>query len=275
MGILSDRTALIESRSVFENLYHDYNRRAYVSPDPLQFLYDYDNPADREVVGLIASSLAYGRVAQILKSIGRVLDVLGPSPAAYLASVDRAELKEKLCGFVHRFTDCDEIVSFLCCVGGILKRGGTLEELFLSHYDGDTWNAAEGFVDDLMACGGRDEMFLLPRPSKGSACKRLALFLRWVVRSDDVDPGGWHKISPASLFVPLDTHMFQICSTLGLCTHKSACGRAAREITEEFRLVSPEDPVKYDFAMTRFGIRSEMTHEQLFAKWAEQRRYIS
>jgi uncharacterized protein (TIGR02757 family) len=269
MGVLSDRSALIASRPVFEKLYCDYNKREYVSPDPLQFLYDYESPADREVVGLIASSLAYGKVAQILKSVQRVLSVLGRTPAQFLINTETAELENKLAGFVHRFTDEHEIVSFLCCIKGILKRKGTLESLFISYYNGDTWTAVEKFVSELMACGGRENMFLLPRPSKGSACKRLALFLRWMVRCDEVDPGGWHKITPDALFVPLDTHMYQICSTLGLCTHKSADGNAVREITEAFCLIRPDDPVRYDFAMTRFGIRSEMTHEELFAKWSK------
>jgi len=269
MGVLSDRSALVASRPIFEKLYSDYNKREYVSPDPLQFLYHYESPADREVVGLIASSLAYGKVAQILKSVQRVLAVLGNTPAQYLISVEKEELEEKLAGFVHRFTDEHEIVNFLCCIKGILKRNGTLESLFISRYNGDTWAAVENFVSELMACTGRENMFLLPRPSKGSACKRLALFLRWMVRCDDVDPGGWHKITPDALFVPLDTHMFQICSTLGLCTHKSADGNAAREITDAFRLICKNDPVRYDFAMTRFGIRNEMTHEELFAKWSK------
>lgn len=269
MGILSGDAALAESRVIFDKLYEDYNKRIYVSPDPLQFLYAYDDPLDREVVALIASSLAYGKVAQILKSVERVLAVLGSNPAEYLVQAERRELSCALSGFVHRFTDEESIVCFLMCIKGILSRNGSLEELFLSHYSGDMRRAAEGFSSELMACEGVGDMFLLPRPSKGSACKRLALFLRWMVRCDEVDPGGWSRVSPASLFVPLDTHMFQICSGLGLCTRKSADGRAAMEITENFKKICPDDPVRYDFAMTRFGIRSEMTHEELFARWRE------
>lgn len=267
MGVLSNKANLIKSRAIFEELYFDYNKRSYVSPDPLQFLYDYNDLADREIVGLIASSLAYGRVAQILKSVQKVLAVLGSSPAEYLKKVERAELKEKFKGFVHRFTDEREIVSFLSCISEILKRGGSLESLFLSHYNGDTWKAVEKFVEELLVCGEREKMYLLPKPSKGSACKRLALFLRWMVRSDEVDPGGWNKITTEKLFIPLDTHMFNICSTLGLCTQKSANGRSVAEITESFRVISPDDPVRYDFSLTRFGIRNDMTVQELFAKW--------
>ena len=265
MGALSEHEARVSSRGIFEQLYSDYNKRVYVSPDPLQFLYDYDDPLDREVVALIASSLAYGRVAQILRNVKRVLDVLGPHPASYLLHSDCDGLTASLCGFVHRFTDCGCMVDFLCHVRDVLAEYGSLENLFLAHYDGDTWQAVEEFVAGLTKC--RESAFLLPRPSKGSACKRLALFLRWMVRCDEVDPGGWRQITPDALFVPVDTHMFNICTTLGLCSRKSADGKAVAEITEAFREISPSDPVRYDFALTRFGIRNDMTVEELFARW--------
>lgn len=272
MGVLDSEAALTRSRAIFETLYGDYNKRVYVSPDPLQFLYEYEHAADREVVGLIASSLAYGRVAQILKSVRSVLDVLGSAPASRLMSAERGELEEKLSGFVHRFTDEREMVSFLWCVKTALNRYGSLENLFFEQYRGDIWEAAETFVSRFIACDGRDVMYLLPNPSRGSACKRLWLFLRWMGRNDEVDPGGWDKLSPASLCVPLDTHMFNICSTLGMCSRKSADGRAAREITAAFSVVCPEDPVRYDFALTRFGIRSDMTIPELFARWRDTER---
>ena len=107
----------------------------------------------------------------------------------------------------------------------------------------------------------------MPDPSKGSACKRLALYLRWMVRNDEVDPGGWKMVDPSALLIPLDTHMFNICTTLGLCSRKAADGRSAIEITEAFKKVCPEDPVRYDFALTRFGIRSDMKLEDLFINW--------
>lgn len=267
MSVLSGEAALIKSRGIFEKLYADYNKRSYVPPDPLQFLYGYERAADREIVGLIASSLAYGRVAQILKSVEKVLDVLGPSPASYLAHAESRELEEKLRGFVHRFTDAYEMVSFLCCAKNALKRYGSLENLFFEGHSGDVWVSAENFVKHFTACGNRDSMYLLPNPARGSACKRLWLFLRWMGRSDGVDPGGWDRLTPDMLYVPLDTHMFNICSTLGLCARKSADRKASAEITAAFRVVCPEDPVRYDFALTRFGIRNDMTVPELFSLW--------
>lgn len=269
MGVLSNKAALEKSRRVFESIYVDNNKREYVAPDPLQFLYRYERPEDKEVVGLIASSLAYGKVAQILKSVENVLAVLGPSPSAYLRAASRDELEAKLGSFVHRFTDGAELTDFLSCIKLALERYGSLEELFLSCGQDDMWLAADSFISALMQCGTRGNSFLLPRPSRGSACKRLWLYLRWMVRSDDVDPGCWRKVNPSMLFIPVDTHMFRICSALGMCERKNPDGRASREITEAFRIVCPEDPVRYDFALTRFGIRNDMTVEQLFERWRD------
>lgn len=267
MRPLESAEARAASRPIFEKIYEDYNRRIYVSPDPLQFLYDYESAADREVVGLIASALAYGRVAQILRSVRRVLEALGEHPAEYLKRSGRGEYDERLAGFVHRFTDGASICCFLGAIGEALREYGSLEKLFISGWRGDIYGAMENFAGAMNAYAGCENSFLLPRPSKGSACKRMALYLRWMVRHDDVDPGGWREISPADLIVPLDTHLFNIASTLGLCSLKSANGRAAAEITENFRELCAEDPVKYDFSLTRYGIREEMTVEELFAKW--------
>lgn len=264
---LESAAARAAGAAVFEGIYSEYNKREYVSPDPLQFLYGYDAAEDREVAGLIASALAYGRVAQILKSVGRVLDVLGEHPAEYLKNTERCEYERKLAGFVHRFTDSAALCSFLGAVGEVLRSYGSLERLFLSGWRGDICEAIENFTDVMNGFAGCGSSFLLPRPSKGSACKRMALYLRWMVRHDEVDPGGWSGIKPADLIVPLDTHLFHISSVLGLCSLKSANGRAAAEITESFRDISPDDPVKYDFSLTRYGIRNDMTVEELFAKW--------
>ncbi len=99
-----------------------------------------------------------------------------------------------------------------------------------------------------------DMTMLLPSPGKGSACKRLNLFLRWMVRSDDVDPGGWSGVDAGKLIVPLDTHMHRMGLEVGLTRRKQADMQAALEVTRAFRTIAPEDPVRYDFALTRLGI---------------------
>jgi uncharacterized protein (TIGR02757 family) len=210
---------------------------------------------DREIAGLVASGLAYGRVSTILKSAGSVLDLLGPSPSAFLETVDEKVLGKALEGFRHRFTPGREVAGYLLSVSRIQREYGLVGNCLAGLMTGSSYGEAlDALVQKLTGPLGRS--YLLPRPSKGSACKRLHLFMRWMVRHDEVDPGGWNMISPSELMVPVDVHMFRAGRCLGFTARSSADGRTAAEITEGFRRLEPEDPVKYDFALTRFGIQN-------------------
>ncbi|MFH1653327.1 MAG: TIGR02757 family protein [Pseudomonadota bacterium] len=234
-------------KKTLNRLYAKYNKREFVHPDPLEFLYNYDNAGDREVVGLIASALAYGRVAQILKSVSHVLKRLDAS-------------KKHLLNFKHRFTTGEEISALICGIKKVVKNYGSLEKLFCEGYckreslnDGLVY-----FVHELKKAGKHNLSTLLPDPLKKSPCKRLNLYLRWMVRSDAVDPGGWNEIPTSKLIVPLDVHMHRISRKLEMTERKAADIRTAEEITDFFRRIESSDPVKYDFALTRFGIRDDM-----------------
>jgi uncharacterized protein (TIGR02757 family) len=244
-----------------EALYSRLNRREYVHPDPLEFLYKYDDPRDREVVGLVASSLAYGRVAQILASVERVLDRLGPRPARLIADASADELRASLAGFRHRFTTGDEVAAMLFGAGRLAREHGSLGGAFVSFMspDDETVLPALGrFTCELSSRGDLGACHLVPDPARGSACKRLLLYLRWMVRRDAVDPGGWEGVPAAKLIVPLDTHMFRLCRAMGFITRRQANARAALEATAAFRAIMPDDPVRYDFALTRLGINPEV-----------------
>ncbi len=250
-------------------MYRRYNRREFVHPDPLEFLYNYDEPADREVVGIIAAMLAYGRVAQILRSVSTVLNRMGESPREFLLRTSPAKMLTAFADFKHRFQTGRELVALLSGCASVLKRRGSLQACFVAASapgDETVMPAMEGFVAELNAGATGCCEQLLPDPKKGSACKRLHLFLRWMVRKDDVDPGGWDEIPPSRLIVPLDTHMHNIATTLGATARKNADARAAEEITAAFRRISPGDPVKYDFALTRLGIRDDTDMQGFFAR---------
>jgi len=245
-------------RNTLEELYARYNRREFVHPDPLEFLYRYDDPADREVAGLVAATLAVGRVASILKSVGRVLEPLGPHPAAFLRDAREDGLRRMLAGFRHRFLAGENVAAMLWGVRRIRMRYGTLGAFFraaMQPEDETVLPAISVLVCEISSVGycGR----LLADPRDKSACKRLNLYLRWMVRRDDVDPGGWEGVRPAQLIVPLDVHMHRIGQALGLTQRQQADCRTALEVTVAFRKISPEDPVKYDFALTRLGIRDD------------------
>jgi uncharacterized protein (TIGR02757 family) len=236
-----------------------------VHPDPLEFLYDYPEVADREIVGLIASSLAYGRVAQLLKSVALVLEVVGAKPAEFLASASGRSLEKALAGFKHRFTTGSQIAGLLLGARRAIEKHGSLNACFTSGCEPSeqtVLQAMHRFATEVTGLAGCPCDFLLPSTARGSACKRLNLYLRWMVRSDEVDPGGWSGVNPASLIVPLDTHMFKTGRALGFTGRKSADIKAALEVTGGFRRIVPADPVRYDFSLTRLGIRSESSLEE-------------
>ncbi len=248
---------LQSNKAHLERLYLRYNRREWVSPDPLQYLYAYDDSGDREVAGLVAALLAYGRVQQILKSVGEVLDSLGSSPAEFLLGVRPGRLKSKFAGFKHRFATDDHLVELLGAVRDVLGRFGSLGDCFadgVDEADETVQPALVRFVGQLNKSAGGRCGHLLADPARGSACKRYHLYLRWMVRRDEVDPGGWSAVDKSKLIVPLDTHMHRIALAMGATTRASADGKTAREVTAAFRRIRPDDPVRYDFALTRSGI---------------------
>jgi uncharacterized protein (TIGR02757 family) len=247
------------NRRAFDRLYQQYNRRSAVHPDPVECLYQFDDPADREVAGLVASALAYGNVVQILRSVELALDRMGPSPARFVDGAELRDLERGFHGFRHRFTSGEELAALLLGAGEVRRRHGSLNASFCSYMNGDTTGLAalEGFVGELTRAAGRPLPHLLPPPQAGSACKRLHLYLRWMVRKDHVDPGGWTGVPPSALVVPVDTHMHRIGRALRFTERKSADRRTALEITEGFRSIRPEDPVRYDFALTHLGMRRD------------------
>ena len=248
-----------------DELYEQYNRVEYIHPDPLEFLLAYPNIKDREIVGLVASSLAYGHVSQILRSVAKIIHAMGTSPYTFTINSTRSSLKKTFKDFVHRFATGDHISNLLLGVKMVIQQYGSLNQCFsmaFSDKDTNILTAMDFFVEEILSWEN-DPGHLVARPEKGSACKRMNLFLRWMVRQDRVDPGGWTDIPPSKLIIPLDTHMHRISQKLCLTEKKQANLNTALEITEQFKKICPEDPVKYDFTLTRFGIRTELCSDQI------------
>ena len=259
---MSKRTAQI--KDVLERLYEKYNRRELINPDPLQFVYRYSNQADMEIAAFLASALAYGRVQQIEKSLTNLLGRMGQSPSEFVINFNK-DKRQTLKDFKHRFTTGDDISDLLTLLRTIINRCGSIEQYFALGYNSGDENiipALTEFCDSLLdihAAGAKGQparglKYLLVTPAGGSACKRLNLFLRWMVRDDDVDAGLWKSIDKAKLIVPVDVHMGRLCKILGLYNQKTVSLSTAIEITESFAEIEPADPVKYDFALSRIGI---------------------
>jgi uncharacterized protein (TIGR02757 family) len=236
--------------------------------DPVQFLRRFDRPADREVVAFVAAGLAFGRVASVLASVERLLEVMGPSPAAFVRGFDPARDAGLLQPLVHRWTRGPDLVALTLVLQDMLVRHGSIEGAFAAGHDPaaaditaglDAFSAAACAVDVRAAYGRRPPgvrgyRYFFPRPSAGSGCKRLNLFLRWMVRSDAVDPGGWTRVRPAQLIVPLDTHIIRLGRCLRLTRYTSPGWKMAAEVTAALRELDPDDPVKYDFALCHLGM---------------------
>ncbi|MDY6972093.1 MAG: TIGR02757 family protein [Thermodesulfobacteriota bacterium] len=254
-------------KSHLERLYEQYNSRKWVHPDPLEFLYKYSDSRDIEIAGIIASSLAYGRVAQILKSVSRVLEKMGSSPYDFLLSTPPSLILKVFSDFRHRFTTGDDLAGMLIGARSVIKRYGSLYRCFLSGFSNRDNTVLDGLsflVRELGRESDRQKNTLLALPERGSACKRWNLFLRWMVRKDKVDPGVWSGVSSSKLIIPLDTHMHRICLLLGLTKQKNPDMRTALEVTDSFRRFEPRDPVRYDFSLTRLGIRDDADLDAFF-----------
>lgn len=242
------------------NIYDKYNKQEYIKTDPLLFVYRYSHWKDREIAGLIASALAFGKVMSINKKVEEILTPLGPSPAHFLQDATHKGLAEKYGTFNHRWIQSTEMIGLLSSIGCVLKKYGSLRECFENYahaHNGERvriLSALAGFVDELESQDAPKR--ILPDPLGGSACKRLFLFLRWMVRKDTVDPGCWKGVIPESeLMIPLDTHIAQKAFELGITGKKSTRSfRDATTITNAFRRIAPEDPVKFDFALSRQGM---------------------
>jgi len=254
-------------RNTLDRLYSEFNH-ADSATDPIQIVRRYERPDDREVVGFCAAALAFGRVASVLQSIERLMSIVGDRPAAYIRAFDPVGQKHAFAGFVHRWIGASDIVALLWIIKQMIDRAGSIEGFFLEGDDPaapDVTEALDSFsiralqMDLTVAYGPSARQrhgvrYFFPRPSAGSACKRLNLFLRWMVRRDALDLGLWTRVAPARLIVPLDTHVIRVGRCLRLTRYTSPGWPMARDVTRMLRRLDPVDPVKYDFSICHLGM---------------------
>ena len=252
--------------SSLERLYHDYNREDSAA-DPVQLVRPYSRPEDREIAGFCAAALAFGRVASVLASISTLFRIMGGRPAQFVRAFDPSEEHPELRAMVHRWTRGVDIAALLWILRQMLERSGSVEAFFaqgLADSDVDVSGALDSFSTRALAIDVRPVYgrvpkragvcYFFPRPSAGSACKRLNLFLRWMVRSDEVDLGVWRSVRPGQLIVPLDTHIIRLARCLRLTRYTSPGWKMAADVTARLRALDPRDPVRFDFSICHVGM---------------------
>ena len=249
-------------REPLERLYREFDYGARVARDAIEFPLRYAAPDDREIVALLTACLAYGRVDLFGRALEGVLRAMVPSPAVFVRDFDPARDAGAFAGFVYRFNRPRDLVAFCVAARDLLARHGTLEKAFAAgdlEPAGSIGPALERFARafweaDVRGCFphgrlSRGYRHLFPLPSAGGPCKRLHLFLRWMVRREAPDFGLWTSISPARLLMPIDTHVERMSRSIGLTRRRSRTWKMAEEITARLAAVDPADPVKYDFAL--------------------------
>jgi uncharacterized protein (TIGR02757 family) len=235
--------------------------------DPVQVVRRYPRVEDREIVAFVAAGLAFGRVASVVQSVEAVCAVLGPSPAEFVRAFEPARDGAPLRPLVHRWTRGADFVALIWILRQFLDRHGSLERAFAAGLDpaaDDVEAALEAFSTsarsvDLRPAYGRvprspGVYYFFARPSTGSACKRLNLFVRWMARRDGVDPGGWTAVPARQLVVPLDTHTIRVGRCLRLTQRHTPGWKMAVDITRALRQVDADDPVRYDFSLCHLSM---------------------
>lgn len=255
-------------KETLDKFYKEYDLRSRIASDPIEFPHQYKDPLDIEIAGFIASSLAFGNVKQFKPVIRSILVLAKGDLSDFVRDFNISADTSLFKGIYHRIWNYKDIACLIYMIGYIVREHGSIGRLLTSLYkkdDPDIRYTLIRFVDYLYSIdttpiygNNSHPIGMFPSPTKGSACKRLNLYLRWMVRSGDgVDFGLWDKIPASKLIIPLDTHIARISRNLGLTRMKTPSWKMAEDITENLKLFDPEDPVKYDFALCHMGISGE------------------
>jgi uncharacterized protein (TIGR02757 family) len=255
-----------KQKQCIEQIFKRYHSPSFLWLDPLEYVKGLAGRENREIGGLVCSSLAYGRVEQIRKSISRVLEITGSDLNIFCRQVPFREKQRAFKGFIHRFNTGADVALLLECADRALKQYGSIEGMFLKNYDKSdrtVKGALDAFARSMRTLGqtispsGRRSgfTFFFPAPGQGSTCKRLNMFMRWMVRRNDgIDLGIWENVIPSALVMPLDTHVASAAARMGLTRRKTVDWTMAEEITDALRLIDPDDPVRFDFSLCRAGM---------------------
>ncbi|MFH0703235.1 MAG: TIGR02757 family protein [bacterium] len=256
-----------------DNLVKKYETPDFIPDDPVKFPHIFNNQQDQEISGLISSCLAYGKREKIIESIQKIHEIFKYEPYKFTMNFDLERDSGLFSNFLYRYTPGKDIALLIFIINKALTDYITLENLFLNGFSKDDKNIKQGlinFINKLYSYIPDKETdlkgiyYLIPNPQKGSACKRLNLFLRWMVRQGPVDLDLWKEIPADKLIIPLDVHVAKQSRTLKLTARKTNDWKTAEEITENLKKFDAKDPVKYDFAIFSMGISKDSQKYQDF-----------
>jgi uncharacterized protein (TIGR02757 family) len=248
--------AFDEIKEYLEAKVSEYNTPDFIELDPIKIPHQYSKKEDIEIAGFLTAVIAWGNRVSILKSANRMMDFMGHTPYDFILNHRDRDL-ERLNGFIHRTFNEDDLATFIAALKHLYTYRNGLEGIF-KRFQTDT--SIQPAIHHL-----KQEFFSLPHmartrkhlpdPFRGSAAKRINMFLRWMIRKDNcgVDFGLWKELSPSILSCPLDIHTGNVARKLGLLTRKQNDARAVAELDRVLRSLDPADPVKYDFALFGLG----------------------
>lgn len=242
-------------------LVSEYETSDFIKNDPIQFLYKVSEDREKEIIGFIASLFAYGNRKVFIKKINEIFTKTDKDLLGFIKNGDFSILK----GFEYRFAKDSDIIPIFNCLSKLYNESLGLKELFLyaknnANIEKNMLNErffqiiVDYFYSNAPTTVGSGFYHMIPNPKNGGAMKRMNMFLRWLVRKGPVDIGLWNFINTAELLIPLDVHVARVSRDMGLLKRKSNDFKAVIELSDKLREFSPEDPIKYDFAMFAFGI---------------------
>lgn len=243
-------------------LARDTDVAARLAADPVGIVHEFADPLDQELVGLLASCLAFGNVKTIRAKLRDALARIGRRPS--LAADDAAKLRRSMKGFVHRVFLGEDVAKLMVGARRVQRAHGSLGARFAADWEatGDLRPALARFTSAIRDAGNlhatpkgrRGPAHILGNPAGSSASKRLLLYLRWMIRpTDGVDLGLW-PLPPSILYCPVDTHIHKLARNLGMTKERTISWKAASDIASVLRRIDPDDPAKFDFALCHMGM---------------------
>lgn len=249
--------------NLLETKYKKFNRLSFIDKDPIRIPHFYSKKEDIELSAFFTAIISWGNRTSIIKNAEQLFKRMDNAPFDFIINHSENDLK-KMKGFVHRTFNETDLFYIIEALKFNFESGKKLEELFIDEQNPTSVkHGLINFHNSLFSLEFAPQRTRkhISTPIRGSACKRLNMFLRWMVRKDSsgVDFGIWTKIQPSSLICPLDVHVGNVARNLGLITINKDNWMAAEELTSNLRLFDPRDPVKYDFSLFGMGIESKQS----------------